>query len=377
MKMAAEKSKIFMMLVFFSAHLFSDVSGWVDLGGQTTDNAYSDSRQLPDSGYIAGAGLDIKGRLFKKLYYSGGYSMNASGFFTNNLENEVFHSLFLCLRTTALDGLEAEIRGGIDYSLLPNAAIYGYSDLNMKSKIKYFVLDHTALTALFSYEDKRYQDYNLDNKTLLLALGLEQECSIYDVLYLKGSYGRADYSEKYLYLDVLAGEPSYENTLRVDMERIIDAGYSHEFSTAFGADLFYRFEALASNDNFLDWGPAQYETVNTTIGDETIINDYSSLESNSIFVKLRFGIEKTRLEINGSYGIKSYAGRIIKDSADTLSSVQEKRKDYQFLITANYVAPLSEEYLLKLIGGYEINNSNDLLYNYRKTSLGAIIEYIF
>ena len=359
-----------MLSLIVSAYCFSDVSGWLNLGGQTTNNVYSDSRQLADSGYIAGGGVEIKERLIKKLYLSGGYSLNASGFFTNNLENEVFHSLFLGLRSTALDGLEAEVKGGIDYSLLPNASIYCYSNLNIKPKIKYFLLDHTAVTAELSYEDKRYPDYNLDNVMPLLSLGIEQECSIYDVLYLKGSYGRADYSEEYLYSNVSAGGPSYESTLRVDLDKIVVAGYSHEFSASFGLDLSYRFEALTSNDNFLDWGPAQYETVNTVIGDETIINDYSSFESNLLFLKLRFGIEKARMEINGSYGIKSYAGRIVKDSA-------EKRNDSRFLINICYITPLPDGYLLKLIGIYDVNNSNDFLYNYRKTSLSAVIEYLF
>ena len=200
-------------MLVLPAYCFSDVSGWVSLGGETTNNAYSDSRQLADSGYIAGAGLDLKERLFKKMYLSAGYALSLSGLFTNNLENEVFHGLFLGLRSTALDGLEAEVKAGIDYSFLPNAVIYGYSNLNIKPKVKYYLLEHTAVTAALSYENKRYPDYNLDNVLPLFSLGIEQELSIYDVLYLNGAYGRADYSEEYLYASVTAGVPSYENTL--------------------------------------------------------------------------------------------------------------------------------------------------------------------
>lgn len=377
------KGKICVIIIhcmfLFSAICHSDVniSGWTNGGFMTSSNVYSDSRQLGDFGYCLNASVGLRTKLARYTPFKINYNLDINGYFTYNLENEIFHSLKASLGHLILDSIEMKLLSNIDYSNLLNAQIYNYQKIGVQPTVIWYIFDYTTISGTFIYDDIKYHNYNLDNKTIGFTAKLEQEFSLYTSIKGIYSYKRADYSEKYLYNSISSAVPIYQSELRNDKETKIEIVLSHEFSLDVGLNLIYQNIALDSNDNFVDWGANQSETFNSVIGDEKILPDYRSYSSSIGGVKLKITLEDSSFNISVFYGLKDYRSRLAKDSKDLFLQPEEKRKDQNIILSIFWIKQLQEWINLKLGTSYENNHSNDALYKYTKLDITASLSTSF
>jgi len=351
-----------------------DISGWLEGGFKTTNNVYSDSRQLSDTGCSLSGALSLKTKFAKNMLFKLNYNLDAGGYFTQNYENEIFNSINASLKYFAVDSFEINLDGNFDYSILPNATIYNNYDIGFKPSLKWYIFDHTTITGSYIYDDIRYSEYNLDNKGNGGAIKIVQELSLYTCVEGMYKYKTMDYSEKYLYESVSGGIPTYKSVLRRDVEKTLEVLLSQVISIDVSIDLIYRNIIFDSNDNFLDFGPNQTETLNTIIGDERIITDYRSYISNCGEIKMKITPKDSLIVFSIFYTQKKYSGRLAKDETDKIKQPDEKRHDNQMVISGTWTFPVSEEVSLKLACIYDTCDSNDLLYKYNKFTLGAFLS---
>ena len=379
-KKMTEKGKIFSVIMLCML-LFGDSSqgdvnifGWADGGFMTNSNVYSDSRQFGDSGYCFNTGIGLRTKLARYTPFKINYNLDINGYFTYNLENEIFHSVKASLGHLVLDSIEVELSGYIDYSNLLNSQLYNYQKIGALPTINWYLLDHTAISGTFIYDDMKYSGYNLDNQGIGYSAKLEQELSLYTSIKGIYSYKKADYSEKYLYSNISYAVPSYQSELRNDKETKIEIILSHDFSLDAGLNLIYQNIVFDSSDNFVDWGASQSETLNSVIGDEKILPDYRSYSGSSGGVKLKITLEDSTFNILAFYSLKYYRSRPAKDSNDLFLQPEEKRKDQNTVLSIFWTKQLQEWINLKLGTSYENNNSNDALFKYTKLDITACLS---
>jgi len=362
------KSSLFLLVLFLGLASYSyaeeNVFAWASGGLQFSNNVYHDSRAFADTGYTLSAGAGIKGKLAKFTPYRLVYNLDVNGYFTQNIQNEIFNGASLYLGRLFGQNFELELLSNVSYSYLPFADVYSYLNYFGRPSLTWYVFDHTSIKGSYLYGGQSYPLYNLSNNNSGYSFLLVQELSIYTSIKASYSAKTADYSNKCLYSGVLAGVPSFLAELRKDTESFVDISLLHEFSLDMSVELSGSRVNFESNDNFIEWGPLQSETVNTVIGDERIIQNYRSFSSYNAACKINFAFDGSRAEISTAYASTEYAGRLAKNSLDVIISPEEKRKDTRWILSALWSIPLSKQTTLKITGIYEANDSNDALYKY-------------
>jgi len=375
------KSSLFLLLLSlgFASYCSAEenVFTWADGGLQYSNNVYRDSRAFADAGYTLSAGAGLKGKLAKFTPYKLVYNLDISGYFTQNVQNEIFNGASLYLGRLLGQNFELELLGNASYSYLPFADVYSYLNYYGKPSLTWYVFDHTSIKGGYIYGGQSYPLYNLSNNSTGYSFSLMQELSIYTSVKASYSGRTADYLNKNLYSGVVAGVPAFSIELRKDTESLVGVSLLHEFSLDMSVELSGSRVNFESNDNFIEWGPLQSETVNTVVGDERIIQNYRSFVSYNAACKIKFVFDDSSAEISTAYASTEYAGRLAKNSLDVIISPEEIRKDTQWILSALWSLPLSKQTTLKITGIYEANDSNDALYKYTAITGKAAVVFYF
>jgi len=347
--------------------------GDIDVETVLDDNVYKDSRKYSDIGYKLELGLGVRSKFARQTFLRTHYWLGISGFSQYNLENETSHLLDATVKQRLSDVFDIELNGGFNLSQLPNASVYNSSRFYGLPRLKWYVFDRTTLSGGYIYEKTSYPDYNLDNQTNGTEIKIDQEFSLYTHLEVSGVIQNKTYPERYLYEGISGGSPTYRTDTRRDAENFVRLTLSQNLTAKTGFELIYNYGQVDSNENYFDWGPQQYEGNNTIIGDERIISDYRSYVSDTYGINFFTGFaDDYSLSISVSYTDKDYSGRLAKDENDKFREPDQKRRDRQTFI---FVSWSKNIFLLKY--SYEINDSNDALYNYTNSVVSLGIRYLF
>lgn len=337
------------------------------------DNVYKDSRKYDDIGFEANLRMGVRSKFFKRTFTNMQYRLNVYNYRKLNLENETSHLLDGRIQQQLSDLFNIDLSGGWNLSQMPKAGVYNSDRFYILPSLKWYAFDRTTISGGYIYEKTVYPDYNLDNQTGGVRLKLEQELPLYTYIEISCIIQNKSYPERYLYSGISGSLPTYKTEVRKDAENFIEATVSHSLTARSGFDLVYYFGKLKSNENFFDWGPKQYAEENTTIGDERIIENYRSYTAGKYGINIFTGfVKNSRLSLYASYATMKYAGRLAKDENDNFKQPEVKRGDNQVMVSVSWFIDM---FLLRY--SYEINNSNDALYNYTNSLLSAGIRYMF
>jgi len=356
---------------------------WGDFSGETVydDNVYKDSAGYMDIGYGLNLALGLRSKFSRYTFSRLGYRFGLKGFSKYGLENQNSHEFDGLLKQRLGELFTLDLNGKMKFSQLLNASIYNSQVFFGRPNLEWYPFDHTTLTGGYIYEKNIYPDYDLDYQGSGFLVKLGQELSLYTYLEFSGSSQIKDYSERSLYgidgkvdYTITGGSRTATDEMRKDEIIFFEARLSQDITNGVRMELRYQHGKLDSNGNYFDLGPKQLEEENTTFGDERLIRNYYSYQSNEVGLKIRIILDRdSYLGISGHYQNKDYKGRLAKDKNDEFLSPEEKRKDKQIFISANWAKQISKEIVkdfpienleIKIGYSYENNQSNDALYDY-------------
>lgn len=354
---------------FSKTYFWSDIS----VAPVMDDNVYKDSKNYKDTGYKGSFNLGARSKLSRTTFGRFQYRLDLSAFPEYNLQNTTSHSFEAILKQRLGDMFGMDLDAGFNLSQMPKAEIYNSDKLSLLPVLKWHVFDHTTIGCGYIYEKTRYPKYNLDNQATGLRLKFTQEFSLYTDLDVSGVLKTKKYSEQQLLSGVVAGTPTYKTDKREDDEKFIEISLLHNIDSKTGFGLSYYLGRVDSNGNYLDWGPNQYESKNTTVGDERIIANYRSYTSGRYGVNCFTSfIGDSNVYLLASYGTTDYPGRLAKNENDAIRTPDTKRQDKQTFFSVGW-----SKSIVSLRYSYENNKSNDALYDYVNNVVSLNIRYLF
>jgi len=348
---------------------------WADFSGEVVydDNVYKDSTGYMDIGYGLNLALGLRSKFSRYTFSRLQYRFGLKNFSKYDLENQNSHQFDGLLKQRLGNFFTLDLNGRMKFSQLVNASTYNSQMFLGRPSLEWYVFDHTTLTGGYIYEKNIYPDYDLDYEERGFLVKLGQEFSLYTYLEFSGSSQIRDYSERSLY-GIDGGSRTVTDEMRKDEIIFFETRLSQDITHGVKMELKYQHSKLDSNGNYFDWGPKQWEEENTTFDDERLVRNYYSYQSNEVSLKTRIILDRdSYLRIGGHYQNRDYKGRLAKDKNDKFLSPEEKRKDKQIFISADWVKEISKEILkdspienleIKIGYSYENNQSNDSLYDY-------------
>jgi len=279
------------------------------------------------------------------------YGLNVKNYSDYDLENQTIHNLNGNFKQRLGELFTADFTGEIKIFQLPNIDEYNWSLIRSQPNISCYVFDHTSLTGGYVYGEKSYDKYDLDYKETGFSISIEQELSLYTYLEIGGSKLVKDYLERGLYNSI----GTQTDQMREDESVQMKVRLSQDISESVRAEISYRYDKLDSNGNYYDYGPGQSETENTITTDDQTVDNYYSYESNAFGSDIRIITDKNSyLTLSGYYQDKRYGGRLAKDNTDNFITPNEKRRDKNIFVSADWFTEIMEDTGLKFGFSYEI-----------------------
>jgi len=282
----------------------------------------------------------------------------AEHYFSNDTESNYLFSGFFKKRMKFSSSV-FDLSGKAVYNLYPvltkgnvidNAS---YTQLLLQGNMHYrYDLDAASFHVYYSFTSASFPDYTLDNIGHSVTLHISFDPSLFTTIDFKSIYTVNNFSERYV-MDgsgIATDEAFYENRL------LFSLGIKHFFNPGFSIRVSAFYEDLAANGNFYFFGPN--ETVLILDLDELLINDFYSYSMYGLRLKLMKNINKLKVEMNLSYGKRSYSGRLPFDASD-MYIAGSLEKENVLAAALKLILHMGESSRLFLYGKYEDTDSNN------------------